>query len=205
MLNECATLLKVKKTELGDSQIKGKTLQAQLDATNQANAQLRLDQVHFTRKLQSMDRQLDEQTAESTLRADICNELTAQLTQQHKELTDAHIPTSCQEASLQQDLTCLKTKLEAKSQEILCLQEHAHDQVSQEVAHKTATRSKENALEQDTPFDCELAQSYARIAELEAEIVKLYAQLSTENDWNVGESVLDEAEGVDDAAETVSP
>lgn len=226
MLNECATGLKAKEAELKASKIMIKKLQAQLDEVNQSNIQLRLEQVRFDRKLQSKDKQLAEQTAASTLRANTCNEVTAQLIQQHKELADAlNQKTELADAmyaSHQQELAALNAKAEAKDQENVRLQGKtkeqkiecskiesvANDKIAELIDNRLGQDIEKQATERAAKFHSEhekqfgdlLAKLHARVEELEAENTKLYAQLSAEDDFDVALDEAEEVENTDEAA-----
>ena len=226
MLNECATGLKAKEAELKASKVMVKKLQAQLDAANQSNGQLRLEQVRFNRELQSKDKQLAEQADASTLHANTCNESTAQLIQQHKKLADALDQKTeladAMYASHQQELVALNTKLEAKDQEIIHLQGKTKEQkiegskiesvandkiaelidnrLGQDIEKQAAERAVELHFEHEKQFGDSLAKLRARVEELEAENTKLYAQLSAEDDFDVALDEAEEVENTDEAA-----
>lgn len=125
MLNECATGLKAREAELGALKDLNRELQIQLDSANQANTQLSLEQVRFKHELQSKDKQLAVQVVESTLHANTCNELTAQLVQQYKVLADAHMQgkerADAVHTAHQQEVATIEAKLEAKDQELMCI------------------------------------------------------------------------------------
>lgn len=87
VLNDCATDFKIKQTEVEAVRDLVKKLQAQLD---QANVEIQLEKARFARELALKDQQLTEQAIQSKLHIDTSNELPAQLTKQHKEITGAH-------------------------------------------------------------------------------------------------------------------
>ncbi|KAF9698098.1 hypothetical protein EKO04_003535 [Ascochyta lentis] len=186
-----------------------KKLRIQLDVTKQGNIRLRLEQANFTRELRSKDDQLASKAKESTMYANACSELAAQMAQQHKHLTDAHAKEKHQNdamhANHQRELAFLEAKLEAKDHEVTCLQSKLKeqdvagdksepvndDEIARVVDKGKAAGGAEEPQHKDEEhsFDT-LTELRARIASLEAENAKLYAQCSTEGDLD---AALDEA------------
>lgn len=210
MLNECATGLKAREAEVGALKELNRELQVQLDSANQGNTQLSLEQVRFKRELQSKDNQLAGQVVESTLHANTCNELTAQLVQQYKVLADAHMQgkerADAVHTAHQQEVATIEAKLEAKDQELMCIKGELETQgaagnklesifnekiaeltdqlhrLNRGIEEEASKRAAELDSVRDEQFGDLIAKLRARIEELQAENTKLYAQLSAEDD-----------------------
>lgn len=204
MLNDCVTELKTKATEVEALQDRVRNLQAQLDNANQDVVKLHLEQVRCDHTLVSKDKQLAEQVTQSKMYADACNELTAKLTQQHEELTGAHAYDKQQLEAKDQEIGYLQGKLkeqevagnnfELATNEKIAQLEDDLCCLNQDIEGRAAKHAAELQSEAEEHSGDLVTELRARIAGLEAENVKLYAQLMTDDDLDaVGEDEVNES------------
>ncbi|KAJ4364243.1 hypothetical protein N0V95_000865 [Ascochyta clinopodiicola] len=222
MLDHCATDLQAKKAEADALEYTLTELQARLDTANQANIELRLEQVSFTRKFQLNDSQLAENVKESSAYVNACSGPAAQVTQQHKESTDWYAQEQQQTDAMHAALGArLEARLEAKVREAACLEGKLEERRFGSNSNRLVDHDNAPQVEDDLRcfnegkaaghaegpqgenegklFDLP-TQSCARIASLEADNAKLYAQVLTGDYLNIMTDEVEDRTDVDDAS-----
>ncbi|KAJ4319658.1 hypothetical protein N0V94_003801 [Neodidymelliopsis sp. IMI 364377] len=205
MLNSCAADLKAKEIEVKALSDKVQRLQGHLKIADENYIKMGVGQGRFENELKQKDEQI-------TLHANTSNELAAELTRQHKELTKQ---IESMAVNHQQELAFLKTEVEAKDRKLLLLEDEVLTQKAirsqadtahnEEIArrdsslHRLMLNNEDEVAKRVDKVQRELEEQYGnRITEqqntvtaLKAENAKLYAQLSTE-DILVGDDDADE-------------